>query len=27
MHSYRKIVNTFPWSPELLTYFPFNYFL
>ena len=27
MHSYRKIVNTFLWSPELLTYFPFNYLM
>jgi hypothetical protein len=25
MHSYRKIVNTFLWSPELLTYFPYNF--
>lgn len=27
MHSYRKIVNTFFLSPELLTYFPFNYLM
>jgi hypothetical protein len=27
MHSNRKIVTTFFWSPELLTYFPFNYLM